>query len=74
VKSNENEIIIREGLQENDEVMLVPPDKADKLKMILLDKSILAKYKPKPGKTKPQKIDTSKKTPVGGPPPAIIKK
>ncbi|MEI8005332.1 MAG: efflux RND transporter periplasmic adaptor subunit [Bacteroidota bacterium] len=73
-ESNENEIIIREGLLENEEVMLVPPDKADKLNLILLDKSILAKYKPKPGKPQPQKNDTSKKLPAGGPPPAIIKK
>ena len=73
-ESNENEIIIREGLQENDEVLLVPPDKADKLKMVLLDKSILAKYKPKPGKSQPPKTDTSKKVPAGSPPPAIIKK
>lgn len=73
-ESNENEIVIREGLQENDQVMLVPPDKADKLQMILLDKSILAKYKPKPGKPQPQKSDSSKKIPAGGPPPAIIKK
>jgi len=73
-ESNENEIIIREGLQENDEVMLVPPDKADKLKMILLDNSLLAKYKPKPGKPQPQKSDSSKKIPAGSPPSSIIKK
>ena len=36
-ESNENEIVIREGLTENEEVMLVPPEKAEKLKMVQLD-------------------------------------
>ena len=58
--SNENEIVIREGLRENEEVMLVPPEKSDKLKMVLLDKTILDKYKAKQNKQAPPKKDTSK--------------
>jgi len=73
-ESNENEIVIREGLKENDEVMLVPPDKADKLKLVLLDKAILDKYKLKPNKQAQPKNDTSKKINPKGAPAIIIKK
>lgn len=72
-ESNENEIIIREGLREGDEVLLVPPDKADKLKMSLLDKELLAKYKPKPQKAPALKKDSAGKPPAGAV-PVIIKK
>ena len=65
-ESNENEIIIREGMKENDEVMLVPPDKAEKLKLVLLDKKTLDKYKPKPNKPAQPKNDSSKKTSAPG--------
>lgn len=65
-ESNENEIIIKEGLKENEEVMLVPPDKAESRKLVLLDPKIIDKYKPKPGKSAPVKADTGKKMP---PPP-----
>ncbi len=46
--SNDNEIIIRAGLEENDEVLLVPPEDADKLSVETLPKEILLKYKAKP--------------------------
>jgi hypothetical protein len=72
-ESNENEIIIREGLKANDEVMLVPPDKAEKLTLVLLDKKILDKYKPKQNKSAQPKNDASKKIPPGGTPAIIIK-
>ena len=45
--SNDNEIIIRAGLQEKDEVLLVPPEKAEKLKLSALSKEIISKYKVK---------------------------
>ena len=60
-ESNENEIIIREGLKEKDEVLLVPQDKADKLKLVMLDKKILDKYKPKQNKPIRPRADTAKK-------------
>jgi len=50
--SNDNEIIIRAGLEENDEVLLVPPDNADKLKLETLAKDIINKYKINAGKAK----------------------
>ena len=46
-QSNDNEIIIRAGLEAEDEVLLVPPDKAEKLDLITLPKEIIAKYKEK---------------------------
>ena len=44
-KSNETSIIIYEGLDESDEVYLVPPEEADKWTLELLDKAIIDKYK-----------------------------
>jgi len=32
-ESNDNEIIIRTGVNENDEVLLMPPENADKIKL-----------------------------------------
>ncbi len=47
-QSNENEIIVKEGLKPDDEVSLVPPEDEEKLKLVPLSKEILAKYKTKP--------------------------
>ena len=54
-QSNENEIIIKAGLQEKDVVLLVPPEKSDKLAIDLLPKAIIEKYKEKPAPVKPVK-------------------
>jgi len=73
-QSNENEIIIKEGLQLQDEVLLVPPDKADKLSLELLPKEVIARYKEKhaAGKpTKPGEKDSAKSKVT---PPPVIKK
>ena len=51
-QSNENEIIILAGLEATDEVLLVPPEKAEKLALKPLSKEIVAKYKVKPGTPK----------------------
>jgi len=59
-ESNENEIVIREGLNVNDEVLLVPPEKAEKLNLILLEKKIIEKYRLKPNKQAQPKKDTTK--------------
>ena len=72
-ESNENEIVIREGLAENDEVLLVPPDDGDTRKLVLLDKKILDKYKPKKIATPPLPGDTGKKQPQSPAQPVIIK-
>jgi hypothetical protein len=53
-QSNENEIIIRAGLEVNDEVLLVPPDKAEDLSLNLLPADTISKYKEKPIPVKPQ--------------------
>ena len=53
--SNDNEIIIRAGLQAKDEVLLVPPEKADKLSLETLPKETIAKYKVKTSPVKQQK-------------------
>lgn len=45
--SNDNEIIVREGVEEADEVLLVPPEKAEKLTLQKLPPEILVKYKTK---------------------------
>lgn len=46
-KTNETSIIIYEGLEEGDEIYLIPPDGADEWTLELLDKSIIEKYKSK---------------------------
>jgi multidrug efflux pump subunit AcrA (membrane-fusion protein) len=47
-QSNDNEIIIRAGLEENDEILLVPPEKAEELTLSTLPESIINKFKTKP--------------------------
>ena len=73
-QSNENEIIIKAGLKAADEVLLVPPEKADKITLELLPKEIIAKYKIKPSpvkELKPLHKDSGK---IQSTPPAIHKK
>jgi len=43
-ESNENEIIVHEGLQNEEEVYLVAPDDAEDRKLILLDTAVTNKY------------------------------
>jgi multidrug efflux pump subunit AcrA (membrane-fusion protein) len=47
-QSNENEIIIKAGLLEDDEVMLVPPEKSEDLKFLPLSVQEIEKFKVKP--------------------------
>ncbi|MCK9424189.1 MAG: efflux RND transporter periplasmic adaptor subunit [Bacteroidales bacterium] len=54
-QSNDNEIIIRAGLGVDNEVLLVPPEKAEKLSLEILPKEIIARYKEKPTLPKNQK-------------------
>ncbi len=44
-KANENEIIVHEGLNQNDKVRLVPPDNPDSYRLVLLPADIIDKYK-----------------------------
>ena len=43
--SNENEVIIRAGLEEGEEVYLVPPADAEESRMIKLDREIIDKFR-----------------------------
>ncbi|MEI7500636.1 MAG: efflux RND transporter periplasmic adaptor subunit [Bacteroidota bacterium] len=73
-QSNDNEIIIRCGLQKDDEILLVPPEKADKLSLDLLPKKTIAKYKEKPPAVKPPKPAGKDSGKLRGSPPVIFKK
>jgi hypothetical protein len=44
-KTNENEIIIRAGLKENDMVYLVPPESADDYRLVPLDTAIVNHFR-----------------------------
>jgi HlyD family secretion protein len=73
-QSNENEIIIRAGLQAEEEVLLVPPEKADKLKLNMLPKETIAKYKEKPAPVKSRKAPGKDSTKAQATPSMVIKK
>jgi RND family efflux transporter MFP subunit len=49
-QSNDNEIVVKEGLKEGDEVSLLEPEKSDKMKLQALSPEILSKYKNPPKK------------------------
>jgi len=66
--SNDNEIIVRAGLTEDDEIFLVPPKDSEKMKLKKLDPSILKKFDT-PGAQAPSKNDSNVKKPLPGPPP-----
>ncbi len=70
--SNDNEIIIRAGLNENEEVLLVPPEKADKLTLETLPPEVILKYKEKQAVPKPHPVKDSVKGTPGA--PVIIRK
>ncbi len=67
-QSNDNEIIIREGLQENDEMLLVPPENAETLNMELLPAEVVKKYKPR---SAPKKSDTTRQRSEQNPSPRV---
>jgi hypothetical protein len=68
-QSNENEIIVKAGVKENDEVSLMPPENETHMKLVTLPKEIITKYKEKtivkvvnnkPGTIKTSSIPASK--------------
>jgi hypothetical protein len=73
-QSNDNEIIIKAGLQAEDEVLLVPPEKSENLNVEILPKDIVAKYKEKPAVAKPRKPAGKDSGKVQAPPPVVLKK
>lgn len=66
--SNDNEIIVRAGLTEDDEIFLVPPKDPEKMKLKKLDASILKKFDTN-GVQAPSKSESKAKKPLPGPPP-----
>jgi multidrug efflux pump subunit AcrA (membrane-fusion protein) len=73
-QSNENEIIVNAGLKAEDAVLLVPPEKSEKLTLELLPKEIVAKYKIKPLLVKQQKPSGKDSGKMTAPPPPVSKK
>jgi HlyD family secretion protein len=73
-QSNENEIILRAGINADDVVLLVPPEKADKLSVELLPKEIITKYKEKPSPVRQNKQPVKDSGKIHHLPPAIPKK
>lgn len=47
-ESNDNEIILKAGVKENDELLLLPPENADKMKLTELSPEELKKFEVKP--------------------------
>lgn len=69
-KSNENEIIIKEGLEEGDDVYLLAPEGYAEFKLSSLDPEILQKYKQAKQTTKTlDKQDQSENRDLKKPPP-----
>lgn len=58
-QSNENEIIIKAGVKEDDELLLNPPENSEKLTLVRLDKDLLKKFEQKPETAKPPLRKTS---------------
>jgi len=62
-ESNDNEIILKAGVKENDELLLLPPENADKMKLTELTSEELKKFEVKPASKKnikPNVKNTSK--------------
>ena len=58
-KSNENEIIVKAGLEKGEEIYLVAPEDAEEKKLVLLDTAIINKFKRLEEKQKTPQIDSS---------------
>lgn len=56
-ESNDNEIILKAGVKENDELLLLPPEKAEKMKLTELTSEELKKFEVKPASKKNIKPD-----------------
>lgn len=73
-QSNDNEIIIRAGLQADNEILLVPPEKAEKLSIESLPKEIIARYREKPALPKNHKPATNNSIKLNPGSSVILKK
>jgi HlyD family secretion protein len=59
-QSNDNEIILKAGVKENDELILIPPENADKMKLVQLSPADLKKYQEPPALKKKVLPDPNK--------------
>jgi hypothetical protein len=62
-ESNDNEIVLKAGVKENDELLLLPPENAEKMKLTELTSEELKKFEVKPASkknSKPNVKNTSK--------------
>jgi len=73
-QSNDNEIIVRAGVKEDDELLLVPPENAEKLALNPLPKETLDKFKVQPSVQKPKKTRDKDSTTHTPEPRLILKK
>ncbi len=73
-QSNDNEIIVRAGVLEDDELLLVPPENSDKISLEPLPKETLDKFRIKPIPQKPDKQEDKDSTIRKPKAPLIIKK
>jgi Cation efflux system protein CusB domain 1 len=67
-ESNDNEIVLKAGVKENDELLLLPPENAEKMKLTELTSEKLKKFEVKPASKKiikPNIKNTSKMTEPG---------
>jgi RND family efflux transporter MFP subunit len=73
-QSNDNEIIIRAGLEAGEIVLLVPPEQSEKIDIELLPGEIIEKYREKPATSKPRKSAAADSGKTKPPPPSTPKK
>jgi hypothetical protein len=69
-ESNDNEIVLKAGVKENDELLLLPPENADKIKLTKLPAEELKKFEAKPATDKINKSvvkNTDKTSKPGSP-------
>jgi HlyD family secretion protein len=67
-KSNDNEIIIKAGLEKDDEIYLLPPEGFEKLRLAKLPDDIIQKYKEKKPVAQQTKSHTDTLKMMGNPP------
>jgi HlyD family secretion protein len=51
-ESNDNEVVLKAGVKENDELLMLPPENADKIKLTKLSPEELKKFDIRPGPKK----------------------
>jgi len=60
-QSNENEVIIKAGLEKDEEIYLVPPSDAENFRMIKLDPDIIEKFRKEDQQTYPEPVQETRR-------------